>query len=328
MVLSDKLVRMRKKNGWSQEELAEKVGVSRQAVSKWESAQSVPEIEKILLLSEMFGVTTDYLLKEYIENEEPADSVILKKAKRVTAADAEEYIGYRKKASVLIASGVFLCIMSPTPLIILYALRKFYNVMTNAAVFTGIILILVFVATAVGLFSYCNFKNSPFEYLSKDFETEHGVDDMVRERDARFTPFGIATNIIATCLCVVSCTPILIAAFFGNGFAIYLSVVATLALVGIAVMLYIIGTVRSRSMHRLLKIGEFSKEGKRKGETSADTSAIYWITVTAVYLGWSFISNRWGLTWIIWPVAGAFFPVVYITVRKIYDKRALNDEKK
>jgi len=47
MILADKIIRLRKKNGWSQEELAEKMDVSRQAVSKWESAQTVPDLEKI-----------------------------------------------------------------------------------------------------------------------------------------------------------------------------------------------------------------------------------------------------------------------------------------
>ena len=64
MILADKIIRLRKKNGWSQEELAEKMNVSRQAVSKWESAQAVPDLEKVLLLGRLFGVTTDYLLKE------------------------------------------------------------------------------------------------------------------------------------------------------------------------------------------------------------------------------------------------------------------------
>lgn len=70
MILADKIIKGRKKLGMSQEELAEKMDVSRQAVSKWESNQSVPEIEKILQLSRLFGVTTDYLLKEEIETEE------------------------------------------------------------------------------------------------------------------------------------------------------------------------------------------------------------------------------------------------------------------
>ena len=64
MIFADKLITLRKKAGWSQEELAEKLNVTRQSVSKWEGAQSVPDIDKILQLSCLFGVTTDYLLKD------------------------------------------------------------------------------------------------------------------------------------------------------------------------------------------------------------------------------------------------------------------------
>lgn len=59
--LADKITEERKKNGWSQEELANQLGVSRQAVSKWESAGAVPDLQRILQLSELFGVSTDYL---------------------------------------------------------------------------------------------------------------------------------------------------------------------------------------------------------------------------------------------------------------------------
>ena len=70
MILADKIAKLRKKNGWSQEELAEKMNVSRQAVSKWESAQTIPDLGKILQLGNLFGVTTDYLLKDEIEDAE------------------------------------------------------------------------------------------------------------------------------------------------------------------------------------------------------------------------------------------------------------------
>lgn len=61
--IADRIQRLRKSRGISQEELADRLGVSRQAVSKWESRQSTPDIEKILLLSNFFETTTDYLLK-------------------------------------------------------------------------------------------------------------------------------------------------------------------------------------------------------------------------------------------------------------------------
>ena len=63
MNMADRIQYLRKTRGLSQEQLADKVGVSRQAVSKWESEQSAPDIEKIIMMSELFEVTTDYILK-------------------------------------------------------------------------------------------------------------------------------------------------------------------------------------------------------------------------------------------------------------------------
>lgn len=67
MLLSEKIMSLRKRNGWSQEELAQQLGVSRQSVSKWESMASMPDIQKIMSMSELFGVSTDYLLKDELE---------------------------------------------------------------------------------------------------------------------------------------------------------------------------------------------------------------------------------------------------------------------
>ena len=64
MIFADKLIDLRKKNGWSQEDLAEKLNVSRQAVSKWEGAQSIPDMGRIIQLSDLFGVSTKALKKQ------------------------------------------------------------------------------------------------------------------------------------------------------------------------------------------------------------------------------------------------------------------------
>ncbi len=63
MNLADRISELRRQKGWSQEQLAEALNISRQAVSKWESGQSTPELEKVVAMSELFGVSTDYLLK-------------------------------------------------------------------------------------------------------------------------------------------------------------------------------------------------------------------------------------------------------------------------
>ena len=75
MILAEKIMEERKKNGWSQEELAEKLSVSRQAVSKWESAQSIPDLQRVIQLSEILGVSTDYLLKDECETPQLIEGV-------------------------------------------------------------------------------------------------------------------------------------------------------------------------------------------------------------------------------------------------------------
>ena len=115
MIFADKLITLRKKAGWSQEELAEKLGVTRQSVSKWEGAQSVPDIDKILQLARLFGVTTDYLLKE--EQGEPEytaedDTPALRK---VTLAQANDCLAKAQANAPKMALATALCIVSPVP---------------------------------------------------------------------------------------------------------------------------------------------------------------------------------------------------------------------
>ncbi len=80
MTIADRIQSLRKQKGMSQEELADAVGVSRQAVSKWESEQATPDLDKVVTMSEIFDTTTDYLLKgiepvETIDHKTMADVV-------------------------------------------------------------------------------------------------------------------------------------------------------------------------------------------------------------------------------------------------------------
>ena len=69
MNFNQKIAQLRNDNNWSQEELAEKLNVSRQSISKWESRQTKPDLDKIVALSDIFDVSTDYLLKDDAEEE-------------------------------------------------------------------------------------------------------------------------------------------------------------------------------------------------------------------------------------------------------------------
>ena len=93
MIFADKLILLRKKAGWSQEELAEQMNVTRQSVSKWEGAQSVPDLDKMIRLSELFGVSTDYLLKDEIEQAEHINSSNdIPSLKRVSMEEANAFL--------------------------------------------------------------------------------------------------------------------------------------------------------------------------------------------------------------------------------------------
>ena len=75
MKLSEKIVRLRKSKGWSQEDLAEQLNVSRQAISRWEGGTAQPDAGNILQLSNLFGVTTDYLLKDAYDSDDDLPKV-------------------------------------------------------------------------------------------------------------------------------------------------------------------------------------------------------------------------------------------------------------
>ena len=95
MILADKIILLRKKCGWSQEQLAEQLDISRQSVSKWESGMSIPDLDKIVKMSGLFGVSTDYLLKDEMDeitpSEKDADSYD-KEVKSISVEEADSYL--------------------------------------------------------------------------------------------------------------------------------------------------------------------------------------------------------------------------------------------
>ena len=181
MNLADKIIEERKKNGWSQEELASKLGVSRQAVSKWESSGSIPDLQRILQMSELFGVTTDYLLKDEIEEERQNEYVETKTIK-VSMEEANQYLDMKSRGSRIVANATSLCILSPVPLIVL-------GTMTQDHILIGfsLVLLLVLVAIAVYLFVNYGIRDASMQHLEKEsFETEYGVSGIVRERRKQY----------------------------------------------------------------------------------------------------------------------------------------------
>lgn len=330
MILADKIIMERKKLGLSQEELAEKMNVSRQAVSKWESAQSIPEIEKLLQLSRLFCVTTDYLLKDEMENEEYSAVSEENSIRRVTLEQANAYLEQRKSASWKIAAATFLCIIAIIPLLLLGGASEggvLNGMNEDMAGIVGLSLLLVIVAPAVGMFVYTGHKNAPYEFLEKEpFETEYGVKGMVEERQKAFQPTYTKLNITGTVLCVLSPVSLFLGAICENDFIMTVCLSLTLLIAAIGAFAFIWGGVRHEGMQRLLKQGEYSETGKKEKKLKGIVSTVYWLVIVAVYLMLLFlsgnVSGNWrnGYSWVIWPIAGVLFPAVMLVCSSIESK--------
>ena len=153
MTFSEKISALRKQKGWSQEELAEKLMVTRQAVSKWESAQSMPDLDKLVQLSEALGVSTDYLLKDEQMQSAPAPAAAEQAAKprRVTQEEAKRFLQLQTAAIPKTTLGVALCVWSSIVLIGLPACSTIFKLGFSEAVCTGIGLCALLVMVAAGV---------------------------------------------------------------------------------------------------------------------------------------------------------------------------------
>ena len=325
MILADKIIELRKKEGWSQEELAEKLSVTRQSVSKWEGAQSIPDLDKVVQMSRLFGVTTDYLLKDELEESQPAECDAAPVLRRVTMAQASDYLALRRAAAPKMALATMLCVFSPIALIGLGGLSELsvsaVRITEDAAGGIGLCVLIMLVAIAVALFISCGNKAKEYDFLEKEpFETEYGVTGMVKERQKAFKPAYDRMNLIGTMLCILSVLPLFAAAFSGRDFLAVMAVCVLLALVGIGTYFFVYGGTVNGAMEKLLEEGDYTRDEKSRKNITGPVSVIYWLVVTAIFVLYTFGPNGNGqprYSWIIWAVAGVLYGAVMAVIRLI-----------
>ena len=332
MILADKIIDLRKKAGWSQEELAEKLAVTRQSVSKWEGAQSIPDMDKVVQMSRLFGVTTDYLLKDEIETAEPTVTEDDRRPplRRVTIGEASDYLALRRAAAPRIALATMLCIFSPIALIGLAAVSELsvsiFPIREDVAAGIGLCVLLVLVAVAVVLFMDCGNKAKEYDFLEKEpFETEYSVTGMVKERQKAFKPTYDRMNTIGTVLCVLSFVPLFAAmALMHEDFFMTMAVCLLLAVVGVGVYFFVYGGTIYSSMEKLLEEGDYTRREKSQKNITGPVSVIYWLVATAIFMIYTFGPKGNGqprYSWIIWAVAGVLYAAVLAGIKLIRNRK-------
>ena len=331
MILADKIINLRKKNGWSQEELAEKLGVTRQSISKYEGAQSIPDLDKILKLSEIFGVTTDYLIKDELEEEEYVPSQMQEKESgsdrivhKVTMEMANEYLQIIDWTAGKTAFATMLCILSPIVLLMLGAMSEMpdYHISENAAAGIGICVLIVLIAIAVTIFILCGMKTKKYEFMEKeDIETAYGVSGMVKEKRDAYHSTYVTQLVIGIACCICSVIPLFgTLAVSESDFYMVSAVCMLLALVAIGTYFIVRSAAKMNAMNQLLEEEDYTRQKKHENKKMSGPVTVYWLIATAIYLAWSFTTNDWDRTWIIWPVVGVLFPAFYAIVSGIRKK--------
>lgn len=351
MSLAEKIYHERNKLGLSQEQFAEKMEISRQAVSKWETGQSMPDLDKLVMMSQIFGVSTDYLLKEkmesyesveetkeffsseetgttYFEDETSYGEQSEKKKVQLSVEEVKEYESVALKGCRRVAFGVFLCIMGiASGLMIETLCNGFFasrsDITSIEGDITGIIL-LIFIAIAVAFFVSYGMQISKFDYLE---EVPFSIPASEQERltaDAKAYHIkfarAITCGVVSILVGLIACNAVeSIAGLLKNELVEeYLSPFILLVFVACGVFLFVFAGMKHGFYNVILQQGDYDVSIKAKKQKNKDimgiVAGVYWCVITALFLGYSFITGDWGRSWIVWPVAGCLFGAISIAI--------------
>lgn len=324
MILADKIAKLRKQLGWSQEELAEKLDVSRQSVSKWESANSIPDLNRIIMLADIFEVTTDFLLKDKNENFEQSNQTTQESSLiRVNLEQATRYVQSKLAISSLNTKGVMLCICSVVPLFFFMAMAETnrLNITGDIAGALGVICILLLVSIAIHFFIKTNQYDNEIAVIDNEkFELEYGVHGIFKNKLEKFKPKYNTKLSMSIFLFIISFVPVMVVSQFFDGSDVVMLMIILMLFI-ISAGIYIISPISAENEAYnaiLLDHGEESIKSKRY-KRSEKLASFYWPLLTAIYLGWSLWTMNWGITWIVWPVGAVLFTAL-LGLMELFEK--------
>src|SRR3712207_4342947 len=339
MIISEKIMSLRKKMGWSQEDLANELNVSRQSVSKWETGASIPDMNKVIQMSDLFGVTTDYLLRDNFDDDLNQQAGIehlvktesIKKDYQsedryyVTMEESDAYLEMEKKNGLEIGFGVALCIWSSILVVILMSISESNPsvVSEKVAESAGVTVLFIMIALAVYIFITRGGRSKKYDYIEKEIiQLEYGVEASVKRKKESFDPVGTSQIAVGIGIILLGVIPTVVASSLSSN-EVYIGISAGLMLffIGLGVMLIIRASVIKSSFKKLLEEEDYRRTEKLVKKEIGWLSPVYFSVVTALYLGYSFITNRWDHSWIIWPVAGTLYSAIYAYMtRKVKDR--------
>ena len=233
----------------------------------------------------------------------------------VSMEEANAFLAHKNQAASQIALGVLLCILSPSLLIALATLQESARIPLSEekAVGIGVLFLFLLVGVGVALFIKSSIEGGRFHYMEKELlNTAYGVNGMVQEKKSRFQGTYTSQMILGIFLCIIAVSPIFISMILYGEDDLHtaLAVPFLLLFVAVGVFLIVKTNIIWDSMNMLLEQGDYRREKKMDEHKNETVGQIYWCSVTAIYLAYSFITRRWDISWIIWPVAGVGYGAI------------------
>ena len=321
MKLSDNLYYLRKRDKITQEELADKLNVSRQSVSKWETGEAYPDTDKLIAMSDMFDVTIDALVKGDLSqgartiSDPPAET-------NEPKGEKTSKIGYNAHMNMFarnISLGVFLILLGVALCVAITGTSTTFTGETAALLeFFGVAALLLCIAAAVFIFVLSGLKHERFKKNHPVVISDYCKDEKERF-DNRFTP-AVACLVSAIIVDVIFL--VAFAFLIDNGFIAYTDITTASCAVVAAFLLMLGAIIGGLVFFGIQKskfdLSEYDKEtgkdiggheSRRSKIASAIDGAIMMIA-TILFLVLGFIWNLWHPGWIVFPVGGILCGIV------------------
>ncbi len=183
----------------------------------------------------------------------------------------------------------------------------------NLAGGIGLIVLFILVAIAVAIFIFNGSKTHPFAFMDKEpFETAYGVREMAQSCKSQYRTTFTINIVIGVCLCILAVVPLFsgISIDEDNDLLLINMLSLGFAIAAVGVFLIVRVSIVWSGFEMLLQEGDYSKNNKERKSVVEAVTVAYWLIATAVFLAYSFVTNNWGMSWIIWVVAGVIYPVV------------------
>ena len=303
------------------------------------------ENEAVVTVISEFGNLDELAEDLGITSEINAKKTFTDKSRKVTKEEVKGFLAWRNKAAFLRAIGIGLCIISVISPIMMDGLG-FMEVFGAVGLF-------VLVAIGVGFIVFSAMKNEEFEFLREGpCSLDDEIYEMVKNEKRKYSKTYSINLVIAISLFILSVVPSIIFDDFRSNFMENLGASMLFIFVALGVFLLVFASIKNSSLNFLLSlnsnnpymiyngeqntsankekvyynpsswsgINENKEIARIKNPTLRKILSVYWITVTCIYFIWSFITFKWHITWIIWPIAG----VVYGLINALADKEDIN----